>query len=145
MKKLLLLFLPLLMYAGMLQVGDNVQTVELISQHEKKSTLIRDGIWVITWDKESTKIANIYFEKFDMSGNIQMIVDVSQVPSGILNLFVLPRMRGYKHEILLSYDEAYNLTLPYQEDALTILHIKDAKVAQIDFAQNEEELKALLQ
>lgn len=144
MKKLLLLFLPLLMYAKMLQVGESVQIVELISQHEKKSTLLRDGIWVVTWDKESTRRANSYFEKFDMSGKIQMIVDVSQVPSGILNLFVLPRMRGYKHEILLSYDEAYNLTLPYQEGALTIMHIRDAKVTQIDFAQ-EEELKTLLQ
>jgi hypothetical protein len=44
----------------------------------------------------------------------------------------------------LSYDEVYNLALPYEENAVTILHLKDGKIEQIDFAQNEEELKALL-
>lgn len=132
------------MSAQMLQVGDTVQAVELISQHEKKNTLLHEGIWVVTWDKESTRIANIYFEKYGIKSDTQMLVDVSQVPSGILNLFVLPRMRDYKHEILLSHDEVYNLTLPYVENAVTLLHIKDAKVEKIDFAQTLEELKALL-
>jgi hypothetical protein len=144
MKKLFLLLLPLFMSAQMLQVGDIVQAIELTSQHEKKSTLFHDGIWIVTWDKESTRIANVYFEKYGMKSDTQMLVDVSQVPSGILNLFVLPRMRGYKHEILLSHDEVYNLTLPYKENALTVMHIKDNKVEKIDFAQDEEELKALL-
>jgi hypothetical protein len=145
MKKLFYLFLPLLLSAQMLQVGDYAKPVELISQHEKKISLVKDGIWVISWDKESTKVANRYFEEYGINENTQMLVDVSQVPSGILSLFVLPRMRDYKHEILLSYDEVYNLTLPYEENAVTILHLKDGKVEQIDFAQIEEELKVLLQ
>ena len=128
----------------MLQVGDFTKPIALVSQHEKKILLFEDGVLAITWDKETTRLANKYFEKFGMKSDTQMLVDVSQVPSGILNLFVLPRMRDYKHEILLSYDEVYNLALPYEENAVTILHLKDGKIEQIDFAQNEEELKALL-
>ncbi|MBU1928123.1 hypothetical protein KKG77_03895 [bacterium] len=145
MKKLFYLFLPLLLSAQMLQVGDFTKPIELVSQHEKKILLLKDGVWVIAWDKESTRLANKYFEAFGMRSDTQMLVDISQVPSGILNLFVLPRMRDYKHEILLSYDEAYNLTLPYAEGAVTVLHLRDAKVEQIDFAQTQEELRTLLQ
>jgi hypothetical protein len=144
MTKLFSLFLPLFLSAQMLQVGDFTNPLELSSQHEKKILLSKDGVWVITWDKESTRLANQYFEKYGLKENTQMLVDVSQVPSGILTLFVLPRMRGYKHEILLSYDEAYNQTLPYEENAVTILHLNDSKVDKIDFAQTQEELKTLL-
>jgi hypothetical protein len=145
MMRLFYFFLPLLLSAQMLQIGDFTKPVELISQHEKKILLLKDGVWVIAWDKESTRLANKYFEAFGMKSDTQMLVDVSQVPSGILSLFVLPRMRDYKHEILLSYDEVYNLALPYKENAVTVLHLKEAKIEQIDFAQDEEELKALLQ
>jgi len=128
----------------MLQVGDAAQPIELVSQHEKKIFLAKDGVWVVTWDKQSTALANRYFEKYGINAQTQMLVDVSQVPSGILTLFVLPRMREYAHQILLSHEEAYNLTLPYKENALTVLRLKNAKVEQIDFAQDEEHLKALL-
>lgn len=144
MNKLLLLLIPFLLSAQMLQITDSVNAVTLQSQHEKSITLREDGVWVIAWDKETTRVANRYFEKYPMKKNEQMIIDVSQVPSGILTLFVLPRMRGYKHEILLSYDELYNQTLPYKENAVTVLHLKDAKVQSIDFAVDEAEIKTLL-
>lgn len=132
------------MSAQILQVGNMVKPIQITTQHEKKITLLQNGIWVITWDKESTRVANTYFEKFGIKDNIQMIVDVSQIPSGILNLFVLPRMRDYKHEILLSHDEVYNLTLPYEENAITVMRVQDMNVERIDFAKTQEELKALL-
>lgn len=106
--------------------------------------LTRDGKWVVTWDKETTRLANEYFAKFHMPKGVQMIVDVSQVPSGIFNLFVLPNMRDYSHAILLSYDEAYNVKLPYQEGFVTILTIKDSKIAAIDFAEDAAGLERLL-
>jgi hypothetical protein len=144
MNKLLLLLLPFLLSAQMLQITDSVNAVTLKTQHEKSIALLKDGVWVIAWDKETTRVANGYFEKYPMKKNEQLLIDVSQVPSGILSLFVLPRMRGYKHEILLSYDELYNQTLPYKENSVTILRLKDAKVQSIDVAIEEEELGALL-
>ncbi|MBD3824007.1 MAG: hypothetical protein IE916_05810 [Epsilonproteobacteria bacterium] len=144
MKRLIFLLLPLFLFAQMLQVGDAVVPITLTSQHEKEQKLNSNGKWVVTWDKESTRLANEYFAKFHMPRNVQMIVDVSQVPSGIFNLFVLPNMRNYSHAILLSYDETYNATLPYQEGFVTILTIKESKILKIDFAEDEASLKELL-
>ncbi len=141
MKTLFLLLLPLLLLAQMLQVGDTVKEVSLKSQHDKEYILKKDGMWIICWDKVQTSIANEYFKAFHMPTDVNLIVDLSQAPEGILNLFILPRMRNYEHPILLSYDEAYNLTLPYQENHLTLLSIKESKLLKIEFIEDEKEFK----
>ncbi|MBU1657939.1 hypothetical protein KKG72_02675 [bacterium] len=144
MNKLFLLIMPLFLFAQMLQIGDDIIPITLKSQHDKKQTLTENGIWIIAWDKESTKVANKFFDTKIMPKNINLLIDISQVPSGIFNLFVLPNMKIFKHQILLSFDEKYNITLPYKEGSLTILHIEDKTITQIQFAQNQAQLKEAL-
>jgi hypothetical protein len=80
-----------------------------------------------------------------MPNNLNLIVDTSQIPSGIFSLFVRPSMKHYRHSILLSFNEKYNLTLPFKENMLTLIYIKDAKVKKIiyikDIAELEETFK----
>lgn len=142
--RFLFLLIPFLLHAMMLEVGDAVILKEISSQHAKKHRLIGDGMWVVTWDKESTHIANEYFKLHGMKPHEQLLVDVSQVPSGIMTLFVLPKMRRYEHEILLCEDEAYNLTLPYKEGSLTLLHVENARVKEIFYPKTSKELEELL-
>ncbi|MBU0720079.1 hypothetical protein KJ877_01915 [bacterium] len=146
MRILFILALALVVFAAaqMLQVGDSVKPVKLKSQHDKQYTLVEDGMWIITWDKKTTGIANKYFEKNHMPKNVNLLVDVSQVPSGIFNLFVLPNMRYYTHAILLSYDELYNVTLPYKENSITLISVKDKNIDSISFVKSEKELKEAL-
>ncbi len=145
MKKLLLLFiLPLYLFAQTLQVGNEVVIKKIMSQHDKEYTLIKNGKWVITWDKITTRTANKFFANNLMAKDTNMIVDVSQAPLGIFEMFILPDMRHYKHPILLSYDEIYNVTLPYKENHITILHIKNKSVKKIEFVKTKAELKQAL-
>lgn len=144
MIKILSLLFPILLFSQMLKVEDSVHPIILSSQHDKKYTLVENGIWVITWDKESTRMANKYFANNYMHEDINLIVDVSQAPSGILSLFILPDMRKYSHPILLSYDETYNLTLPYKDKNLTIIRIKDRQITNINYCSTQNELKNLL-
>lgn len=125
----------------MLQVGDRVNPVKLKSQHDKEHTLVKDGIWIITWDKATTRVANQYFDEHKMPKNINLIVDTSQIPAGIFSLFVRPRMESYQHPILLSFNEKYNLTLPFKEEMLTLLYIKSSKVKKIVYIKDIEELE----
>ena len=127
----------------MLQVADSVTPVKLNSQHDKEHKLTQNGIWIVTWDKTTTATANNFFDTYKMPSHVNLIVDVSQVPSGILNLFVLPKMKRYNHDILLSFDEIYNVTLPYKEDYLTILHVKNKKITKLEFLKTESELRRL--
>ena len=127
----------------MLQVGDDITPIELKSQHDKQHQLTQIGIWIITWDKSTIAVANNFFDTYKMPLHVNLIVDVSQIPSTVLNLFVLPKIRDYKHDILLSYDEIYNVTLPYKEEHLTILHVKSKKIIKIEFLKTKNELKKL--
>ena len=94
---------------------------------------------LISYDKATTRTANQFLEKKTVEG-LDLVVDVSQTPSGIMSLFVLPRMREYKHNILLSYSEEYNLLLPYKEDAVTLLTLENRKIIKIEFMMRLEDL-----
>ncbi len=145
MKTLLLLLLPLYLMAQTLHVGDRVSPVTLLSQHDKEFTLVQNGIWVITWEKTGTSTANKFFQKEAPHKNVQLIVDLSQAPSGILSLFIMPNMRRYSHPILLSFDEAYNRTLPYKEGFITVLYIQNKVIQKIKFVQTQKQLKKALE
>ncbi|MCD6259941.1 MAG: hypothetical protein J7J31_10120 [Helicobacteraceae bacterium] len=144
MKILFLLLFSLLLWGKMLEVGEKVQSVYLTSQHDQKIKLTENGFWIIGWDKETTALANEYFYKHKIKKDQNMLVDVSQIPSGIFSMFVAPKMKRYSHPILLSYDEAYNLTLPYKDRYVTLLSLKDAKIEAIYFVDTLEELEKLL-
>lgn len=138
------LSLLLALNAQILELSQRVDLVKLESQHGKMHRLIENGIWVIAWDKESTALANTYFSKTKMRDDINLIVDTSAIPSGIFSLFVHPRMKKFKHPILFSFDKNYNLTLPYREDSLTLLHIEESKVTKIEFVETQKELEESL-
>jgi hypothetical protein len=145
--RFLLLLLPLFLTAETLIVGDVITPITFPDQHEKQHTVGHESVWVVTWDKMTTRHANLLFKaKPELlgDGQVAMIVDVSQTPSGIMNLFVLPRMRSYGHRILLGYDAAYNRSIPYREGAITVLYLSDGKVLEVAFAEDGEALLGLL-
>ena len=125
----------------MLQVGDSINPIELKSQHDKKYTLVNDGIWIITWGKGTTRIANQYFDEHKMPEDLNLIVDTSQIPSVLFSLFAKPSMKKYRHTILLSFDEKYNLTLPFKKDMITLLYIKDSRVKKITYIKDIDALE----
>jgi len=148
MRYALFFLLPLSLLAQMLTVGEHITPRTLEDQFEKKHRIGNEKVWVVTWDKLTTRIANDYFEKDPSllnSGEVAMIADFSTIPSGILSLFVMPRMQGYQnHSMLLSFDQQYNLTLPYKEGHLTILHLDKTEIKKIEYIDNEEALAAIL-
>jgi hypothetical protein len=148
MRYALLFLLPLSLLAQMLTVGERITPRILEDQFEQKHQVGSEKIWVVTWDKLTTRIANDYFEKEPSllnSGKVAMIADFSTIPSGILSLFVMPRMQGYRnHSMLLSFDQQFNLTLPYKEGHLTILHLDRTEIRKIEYIDSEEELADIL-
>jgi hypothetical protein len=139
-----LILLPYLLFAeGMLQPGEQVSPITLNDQRDVTHTIGSERFWVITWDRATTREANDYFSGNDAllkSGEAAMIVDVSQTPSGIMSLFVLPKMQQYAHTILLSYDEVYNRMLPYKAGHMTLLTLAQGKILRVDYAADAKTL-----
>jgi len=142
------LLFPLLLAAQMLGVGDAVGDKSIADQFGTPVAVGKEAVWIVTWDKLTTRSANRYFEAHPQmlrSHDAALIVDVSQTPSGIMEFFVLPRMRSYEHPILLSYDAGFNRSLPYEEGKLTVLSLHEGRIAAVAFAADEAELERLLQ
>jgi hypothetical protein len=148
MRWFLVMLLPLILYGeSLLQVGDQIVSRTLNDQFDTPHSIGKERIWVVTWDKLTTRTANGYFAAHPgmiRSGEAAMIVDISQTPGGILSLFVMPRMRSYDHPILMSSDVAFNRTIPYREGAITLLVFKSGKIARIGFASDDAALDAAL-
>ncbi len=133
--KILLLFLPLFLYASPIEVGSKIESIKLYSQHDTQHRLVKSGIWVISWDKKNSRVANKYFNSYGMKKNINFIVDVASAPSFFFNIFALPELQEFKHTILLSPNKSYNKNLPYKEGFLTILYIQNKKVTKIEYVK----------
>ena len=143
----LFLLLPLLLAADLLKVGDSVTPMVIHDQFDKPHAVGNESVWVVTWDKMTTRYANRFFDKHPgliAEGKAALIVDVSQTPEGIMSLFVLPRMRSFDHAILLSYDAKTNRTFPYEEDRITVLKLEGGRIVAIGFAEGESDLNAVL-
>ncbi len=141
--KLLLLLMPVLMVAAMLQVGERIEPRTLADQFDVNHTIGSEALWAIGWDRETTQMLNDYFKTHPMKA-CAMLVDVSQVPSGIFSIFVKPRMQRYSHPILLSFDTAFNLSLPYEEGSITLMWIKDGRISRIAYAPDDAALAQLI-
>jgi len=145
LKTLLLLSLALLLSADILQLNSRTTPITLKSQHNQKQELLHNGIWIISSDKKRTKMVNEFFDNFEKPNSVNLIMDTTRIPSFLFNLFVLPRIKKHKHQILLSHDKAYNSTLPYKKGYLTILHVKSKIVTKIQFLKNREDLEKFFQ
>lgn len=145
MRSLWLLLLPMMLFAQMLEVGDRIAERTIGDQFERPRTFGKQRWLVLTWDRETTGAANRYFDANRTlidHGSAVMFVDTSTIPSGIFSMFVLPRLQAYEHPMLLSYDEAFNASLPYEEGKVTVLTMQEGKIASIDFVPDAAALAA---
>jgi hypothetical protein len=145
--RLLLLLLPVLLLGEMLKIGDTIAPRTIEDQHGKTHIAGHEKVWVVTWDKATTRTANLFFDHHPELLNqntTAMIADFSTIPSGILNMFVLPWMRHFAHPILLSYDEPFNAMLPYRSGNVTVLVLDEGTIKKIEYAEDEAGLEKLL-
>lgn len=145
--RFLVLLLPLFLLAEMLKIGDTIASRTISDQYGRPHAAGHEKVWVVTWDKVTTRTANLFFDRHRElleQNATAMIADFSTIPSGILQMFVLPRMRNFAHPILLSYDEPFNATLPYRSGNLTVLRLDGGKITKIEFVEDEAGLEKAL-
>jgi len=78
--------------------------------------------------------------------NLVAIADVSGMPTVILNTFAMPDFQKSKYPLLLIYDKnmAKKLKEGKDVDKVIVISLKNNKVTKIEYAKDENELKALL-
>jgi hypothetical protein len=143
MKKLLItLLLALLSFAGELSINSKLPTFSLSDQFDTKYTVDKDTkIIIVSFEKGTGKEVNEFLDTKDadflQKHNAVFIANISGMPMFITKIFALPKMRNYKHKILLIYDDEDD-RFAFQEGSSTLYKLEDGVVKKIEFIHRQD-------
>jgi len=136
---LLLLGLSVTTLTAEVKVGKDFPTLTLVDQFDKKTEVKTKGTTtlILSFEKDVSKqIKNYIYAQEDnylTRHNIHYIADISAMPSLLTSLFAIPKMKKFKFNVSLIYDEKEAKTLMRQEGKVTVVTLKDNKVTSIKF------------
>jgi hypothetical protein len=148
---ILLLLLSSLSWSKSLDINDTLPNITLNDQFGNSHTIDKNvSKIIITFDKKSSVLANKFISsKKDSShylneSNMAFIANISAMPSLINKLFAMPKMKKYKHTILLINDDANDMFLSKKRH-ISIYDLENAKIKSITYIKGIEELNTSLQ
>ena len=130
----------------MIEINTTIEPFTLKDQFGKEHNLqIQPKILVCSFGKSTGKLISSYFNKRDKAyltkHDIELMADVSSVPSILRKTIIVPKMKKYSFDILLSTDKAFSKLFPAKDNNLTVIKMKDGVVTEISFCSDEDELK----
>ena len=106
---------------------------------------VRPKILICSFGKNTGQLISEYFgekgKDYLNQYDIELIADVSHVPSLLRKTMIIPKMKKYSFEILLSSDKTFSEQFPHKEENLTILKLENGVVKEIIYAKDADELK----
>lgn len=136
-----ILFLALIsstcIFATNFKKGDNIGYFSLPNQFDEKSVIdSKIKTIIVSFEKDTGKDINTYLASkeadFLDNHNAVFIANISGMPSIITKLFAMPKMRDYKHSILLIYNENDNRFIN-KEGKSTLYKLKNGVIKSISF------------
>ena len=130
----------------MIDINATIEPFTLQDQFGTEHNIqVRPKILICSFGKNSGKLISDYFgsreSDYLTKYDIELIADVSGVPSLLRKTIIVPKMKKYSFEILLSSDKAFSKQFPEKEDNLTILKLENGTVKEIIYASDEDELR----
>ena len=123
--------------AGTLKIDDKISTFSLVNQFDKIHTITSEiSIIIVTFQKETTNLVNDFLSSknsdFLDKNNTIFINNISSIPSIVVKMFTIPKMRDYKYDILLIYNEN-NKKFIEEEKKITVYFIQNGYIKDIKF------------
>jgi len=127
-----------------------MQPFTLKDQFGKEHTVTTmPKIMIISFGKETGQLISSYFNELGSeyltNHDIKLIADVSGVPSLLRKTIIVPKMKKYNFEILLSTDKSFTEQFPKKDDKLTVLKIENNKIIDTIFVDSEAMLKGVIE
>lgn len=132
-----------------LKIDDKISTFSLPNQFDKIHTIGSEASYIIvTFEKESANLVSDFLlskdSNFLSKNHAVFINDISCVPSVIVKMFTIPKMREYKYDILLIYKENSKKFLE-EENKITIYFLENSFVKDVKFISTKYELEKIFQ
>jgi len=140
-------FTSILSFGDFLKIGDPITPFNLPDQFDKVHTISGDNyeIFLVSFSKDTSSKVNEFLKKqeaqFLDKNKIAYISDIHSMPSFVTSLFALPKMKKYKYTLLLMYEE--NKIFPQQDDALSVIRVKNNKINSIEFIKENESIDSI--
>ncbi|WP_320035536.1 hypothetical protein [Halarcobacter sp.] len=125
------------LFANSFKVGDDIGHFSLPNQFdEKKDVDSKIQTIIVSFEKDTGKDINTFLasKKADFldKHHAVFIANISGMPSIITKLFAMPKMRDYKHSILLIYDDADNRFVNKEEKS-TLYKLENGVIKSISY------------
>ena len=133
--------------AGTLKIDDKISTFSLVNQFDKIHTITSEiSMIIVTFQKETTNLVNDFLSSknsdFLDKNNTIFINNISSIPSIVVKMFTIPKMRDYKYDILLIYNEN-NKKFIEEENKITVYFIQNGYIKDIKFISSIYELEGV--
>ena len=132
--------------------GKSLQQLKLNDQFEKTHTLTADTKKVIfAFSKDMGHLGNDFFsaqdEHYLENNHAVYVADISQVPSLIRSMFVLPGLKDYKHTVLLISDNTDSVRYKPKNNSekIMIVDVDNFIITNISFEDTKEGLQKSLE
>ncbi len=124
------------------KVGDTLPAIILEDQFgQVQKVTSKDTIIIMTFEKDVSIAIADYLKvkpnKFLINQNTKYISDVSSMPSLMMSIFAIPKMKKYKFSIMLIKDELGE-KFNREDGKITVLYIKARKIKNISFIAPKE-------
>lgn len=133
--------------AGTLKIDDKISTFSLVNQFDKIHTITSElSMIIVTFQKETANLVNDFLSSknsdFLDKNNTIFINNISSIPSIVVKMFTIPKMRDYKYDILLIYNEN-NKKFIEEEKKITVYFIQNGYIKDIKFISSIYELEGV--
>jgi hypothetical protein len=130
------------LFSNSFALNSNINSFTLNDQFDKTHTVNADTKTIIvSFEKETSADINEFLNTkeagFLEKNKAVFIADISGMPSIITSLFALPKMKKYKYNVLLIYDEEDKRFLR-QEKRTTVYRLENGIVKSISYIQKED-------
>ncbi len=143
-KVLLIVAFSACIFANSFDVNDKINNFSLPDQFDKMHTVNSEiKTIIVSFEKDTGKEVSDFLASkepdFLEKNQAVFIADISEMPSFVTKLFALPKMRDYKHKILLIYNENDGRFV-HQEEKSTLYKLESGVVKSISYFSTSEEL-----
>ena len=135
-----------------LLVGKKLSHITLNDQFDKPQTMPNDTTTLIfAFSKPMGHLCNDFFARQSPTylddNKAIFIADISEAPSLIRSMFIIPGLKEFHHTVLIldNEDLAQEYKVGMDTDKIAVVSIKDGIITAIKTASTPNELKALIQ
>lgn len=136
-----LVVLSTLLFSNSFDLNQNIHSFTLVDQFDKTHTVNGDiKTIIVSFEKGTGADVNEFLSSknpdFLQKNHAVFIANISGMPSFITKMFALPKMKKYKHNILLIYDENDKRFLQ-KDDMSTVYKLENGIVKSVSYITKE--------